>query len=316
MGQYAANILNIGANYMINTMIANMMPYMPKSLVGFFAKRYVAGALPEDAYRLTKELNEAGAVGTIDLLGEFTEDPEKARYTVDMYKAVLDAIEKDSLGSNISIKPTALGALLTMDFCTENITELVTYANSKNIFVRIDMENHPYTDYTIDLYLELNKKMKGSCGTVLQAYMKRTLDDIEKIAANTEKANIRLCKGIYKEPADVAYHDRKRIQENYLEALDLLFEKGAYVGIATHDDVLINGAYDLIKKHGLSKEQYEFQMLLGVRSELRKRLLSDGHTLRIYTPFGEDWLPYSIRRLKENPAIVGSAIKGFLTGGR
>jgi len=301
---------------MINEMIANMMPYMPKSLVGFFAKRYVAGALPEDAYRLTKELNAAGAVGTIDLLGEFTEDPEKARFTVDMYKSVLDVIAKDNLGSNISIKPTALGALLTMDFCTENITELVSYGYSKNIFVRIDMENNPYTDYTVDLYIDLANKMKGSCGTVLQACMKRTLSDIEKVAANTEQANIRLCKGIYREPEDIAYLDRKRVQQNYLESLDLLFEKGAYVGIATHDDVLINGAYDLIKKHGLTKEQYEFQMLLGVRSELRKKLLNDGHKLRIYTPFGEDWLPYSIRRLQENPAIVGSAIKGFLTGGR
>lgn len=288
---------------------------MPKGIVRPFAKRYVAGKLPEDAFRLTKELNNAGAVGTIDLLGEFNEDPEKARFTVDMYKRVLDSIKEQNLGTNISIKPTAFGALVNMDFCTENITEVIKYAYEKGIFVRIDMENHPYTDYTIDLYLKLEKEMPGSCGTVFQAYMKRNLADIEKVTSAT-RANIRLCKGIYKEPDEIAFHNRKKVQENFLESLDLLFSKGAYVGIATHDDVLVDGAYDLIRKHGLKKEDYEFQMLLGVRSELRKRLLADGHTLRIYTPFGEDWLPYSIRRLKENPAIVGSAIKGFLTGGR
>lgn len=301
---------------MINTVIANMMPYMPKNLVGFFAKRYVAGKFPEDAFNITRELNKEGAVGTIDLLGEFNKEEAKARATVDMYKLVLDNIVTQKLGTNISIKPTAFGALLDMDFCTANLAEVVKYAYEKKVFVRIDMEDHPYTDYTIDLYLKLNRDMPGSCGTVLQSYMKRNLDDIKHITSNIDKANIRLCKGIYKEPEDVAFHNRKRVQENYLESLDLLFEKKAYVGIATHDDVLIDGAYELIKKHGLTTEEYEFQMLLGVRSELRKKLLADGHKLRIYTPFGEDWLPYSIRRLKENPAIVGSAIKGFLTGGK
>jgi len=301
---------------MINTLIANTMPYMPKELVKFFAKKYVAGKYPEDAFRLAKEINEEGAVITIDLLGEFNEDPEKARFTVEMYKRVLDMIIDEKTDGNISIKPTAFGALVDMDFCTENIKEVIRYAYEKGIFVRIDMEDHPYTDYTIDLYLSLNKEMPGSCGTVLQSYMKRNLSDIEKITKNIDKANIRLCKGIYREPAEVAYHNRKKVQENYLESLDLLFQNKAYVGIATHDDVLIDGAYELIKKYNLSKEDYEFQMLLGVRSELRKKLLADGHTLRIYTPFGEDWLPYSIRRLKENPAIVGSAIKGFLTGGK
>lgn len=300
----------------INTAIANMMPYMPKCMVGTFAKRYVAGGKPEDAFRLTKGLNEEGAVGTIDLLGEFTEDPEKAKATVEMYKLVLDNIESQNLNTNISIKPTAFGALLSRDFCTENITELITYAYQKKIFVRIDMEDHPYTDYTIDLYLKLNEAMPGSCGTVLQSYMKRNLSDIEHICKSIKRADIRLCKGIYREPADVAYHNRKKVQDNFLESLDLLFQNKAYVGIATHDDVLIKGAYELIEKHDLKKDEYEFQMLLGVRSELKKRLLRDGHKLRIYTPFGEDWLPYSLRRLKENPAIVGSAIKGFLTGGR
>ncbi|ADD68277.1 Proline dehydrogenase [Denitrovibrio acetiphilus DSM 12809] len=301
---------------MINTVIANMMPFMPKSFVRFFAKRYVAGGLAEDAFLLTRELNDMGAVTTIDLLGEFNEDPAKARATVDMYKHVLDSIKEQNLDGNISIKPTALGALVSMEFCTENITELVKYAHEKNIFVRIDMENNPYTDYTIDLYLKLDAEMPGSCGTVIQSCMRRTLDDLKHITSTSSKANIRLCKGIYKEPSDVAFQGRKEVQENFMSALDLLFSKKAYVGIATHDDVLINGAYDLLKKHNLKKEEYEFQMLLGVRSELRKRLLAEGHTLRVYAPFGEDWIPYSIRRLQENPAIVGSAIKGFLTGGR
>lgn len=301
---------------MFNTLIANSMPYMPKALVGFFAKRYVAGATPEDAFQTTLALNGEGAVGTIDLLGEFNDKIEKARQTVEMYKLVLDNIKSKNLNTNISIKPTAFGILLNEETCTENMREVIKYAYERNIFVRIDMENHPYTDYTIDLYITLNKEMPGSCGTVFQACLKRTQDDIKHVAASLDKANIRLCKGIYREPDDIAYNNRKKVQENYLECLDLLFEKKAYVGIATHDDVLINGAMELIKKHKLEKNEYEFQMLLGVRSELRKRLLAEGHKLRIYTPFGEDWLPYSIRRLQENPAIVGSAIKGFLTGGR
>ncbi len=219
-----------------------------KALWHFFAKRYVAGNTPEDAFNFTREINKEGAVGTIDLLGEFTEDPVKAKETVEMYKLVLDNIEKDKLGTNISIKPTAFGALLNMDVCTKNLTEVIEYAYKKGIFVRIDMENHPYTDYTIDLYLKLNQRMPKCCGTVLQSYMKRNLSDIEHITANIDQANIRLCKGIYREPADVAYHNRQKVQENFLDSLDLLFEKGAYVGIATHDDVLIDGAYDLIKK--------------------------------------------------------------------
>ncbi|WP_022850081.1 proline dehydrogenase family protein [Limisalsivibrio acetivorans] len=301
---------------MLNELIANTMPFMPKSFVRLFAQKYVAGKYPEDAFQYTEDLNREGAVGTIDLLGEFTEEREKARETVDMYKHVLDNIVSRKLGTNISIKPTAFGALVNMDFCTENIREVVKYAYEKKIFVRIDMEDHPYTDFTIDLYLQLNKEMPGSCGTVLQSYMKRTLKDIEYIAENIDRANIRLCKGIYNEPEEVAYKDKKKVNENFLDALDLLFKNKAYVGIATHDDYLIDGSYELIKKYGLNKDDYEFQMLLGVRSELRKKLLADGHLLRIYTPFGEDWLPYSIRRLKENPAIVGSAIKGFLKGGK
>lgn len=298
----------------INSFIANVMPYMPKPFVSFFAKRYVAGATPESAFEATKACNAEGAVGTIDLLGEFTEDEKKARETIDIYKNVLDNIVSLKIDTNISIKPTAFGILMSEELCTANMTELVSYAYNKGVFVRIDMENHPYTDYTIDLYLKLNKEMPGCCGTVLQSYMKRNIDDIRHITSSIEKANIRLCKGIYREPEDVAFKDRKKIQENFLESLDLLFEKKAYVGIATHDDVLIKGAKELIRKHNLKRSEYEFQMLLGVRSELRKNLLAEGHKLRIYTPFGEDWLPYSIRRLKENPEIVGSAIKGFLTG--
>ncbi|TCK60901.1 proline dehydrogenase family protein [Seleniivibrio woodruffii] len=301
---------------MFNTFIANSMPYMPKAMVGFFAKRYVAGALPEDAFSMTKALNAEGAMGTIDLLGEFTDDINKAKQTVEMYKLVLDNIEKQKLNTNISIKPSAFGILFNEETSTKFMTEVISYAHSKGIFVRIDMENHPYTDYTIDLYLTLSREMPKSCGTVLQACLKRTIDDIKHIADSTEQANIRLCKGIYKEPDEIAYNNRKKVQDNFLECLELLFQKKAYVGIATHDDVLVNGAMELIKKYKLEKHEYEFQMLLGVRSELRKRLLADGHRLRIYTPFGEDWLPYSIRRLKENPAIVGSAIKGILTGGR
>lgn len=298
---------------MINTLIANALPYFPKSVVGMLAKRYIAGPSMEDAFRLTEEIAREGAMGTIDLLGEFNDKPEKAEETVVTYIKVLEEIKKRNLPTNISIKPTAFGALVSMDLCTQNIRRVMSRAAELGIFVRIDMENHPYTDYTLDLYRTLHNEYPGLVGTVIQSYMKRTLDDVSRMSKEF-KTNFRLCKGIYKEPEEVAYKDRKKVNDNYLEALDILFTNGSYVGIATHDDYLVEGAKKLIAKHKLQREQYEFQMLLGVRSELRKRILSEGHRLRIYTPFGEDWLPYSVRRLKENPAIVGSAMKGFFTG--
>jgi len=179
------------------------------------------------------------------------------------------------------------------------------------------MENSPYTDMTLALYRKLRRDF-SNVGTVLQSYMRRTLSDIKTLVAEGEvlnvATNIRLCKGIYVEPETIAFQKRAEVQENYLKSLDALFTAGAYVGIATHDDVLIDGAKQLIRKHNLASDRFEFQMLLGVREQVRDRLIQEGYRLRVYVPFGEDWYGYSIRRLKENPKMGGYIVKALLTG--
>lgn len=293
-----------------NGLIVTALPYIPKKIVGFFASRYIAGETLEEAVVECKKLNAMNTMTTIDLLGEFIREEEKAIATLDTYLKVLHTIEQEGLASNVSIKPTSFGASFNPDLCRKNVKILVEKAAQMNNFVRIDMEDHPYTDLTLDMYEKLRQEFPKNVGTVLQAYLKRTYEDAEHLSANT-KANLRLCKGIYNEPASIAYKDGREINKNYLATLDLLLSRGAYIGIATHDDQLIEGALRLIEKYRLGREQYEFQMLFGVRSELRKRLVAEGHRLRVYAPFGKDWYRYSLRRLKENPAIISSMMKGF-----
>lgn len=286
------------------------MPYIPKPIVGIFARRYIAGEELQDAAAECQKLNANQTMATIDVLGEFVTEKAMACATVDAYMDALETIDQHKLDANISVKPTSLGASFDEQLWQEHIRKLVTKAASYNNFVRIDMEDHPYTDLTLQSYDDLRRDFSQHVGTVLQAYMKRTYDDADRLSKDT-KANFRLCKGIYNEPPEIAYKDGKRINDNFLATLDLLFSRHAYVGIATHDDELINGAFRLIDQYKLPKEQYEFQMLLGVRPELRRQIIAAGHRMRIYVPYGRQWYSYSMRRFKENPAIVDSIIKGF-----
>lgn len=295
---------------LFNSVVSKTIMHVPGPLVGFFAKDYIAGSHLADSVQVSKELNAEGMLTTIDILGEFIKTKEEAIYFKNQCVQIIEAIDDDGLMSNLSLKPTQMGLELDRDFAFENIREVVALAARKNNFVRIDMEDVPCTDDTLSFYRTLREEYPGAVGTVLQTYLRRTADDIGSLADG--KTNIRLCKGIYNESRLHAYKDMELINQNYSYCLEKLFQQKAYVGIATHDEKLVFEALRLIDKYGLHKKNYEFQMLLGVDPELRRMLVEQGHKLRVYVPFGESWLPYSKRRLKENPTIASHALKQML----
>ncbi len=287
------------------------LPLVPKPIVGRVARRYVAGETLEDALRVIEELSREGAMATLDLLGEEVTERSKAVASADEYVRMLDAIAARGLDANVSIKPTSLGLKIDEAFCRENIERIVVAAKRHGNFVRIDMEDASTTDATLRIYAALHAA-HGNLGVVLQAYMRRTLADIGSLPR--EGANVRICKGIYIEPRALAYKAYETVRANYLQALEKLLARGVYTGIATHDDHLLCGALALIDRLGVPRERYEFQMLLGVEPELRRILIGSGHRLRVYVPYGRDWHPYSIRRLRENPQIAHHVLRSLLTG--
>lgn len=293
---------------LLDKAVAASLPAVPKPVVKFFARRYIAGEKLEDAVRVVKALNARGICATIDILGEDVTDKAQALAAVAGYKEVLAAISAESLDANVSLKPTQFGLKIDKGFCRDNIAAVCEEAKLRGNFVRMDMEDRTCTQDTLDIYLDL-KKQYGNCGTVIQSYLRRSLDDCTQLAK--EKANIRLCKGIYNEPRAVAFKDKAVINANYALLLEVLFAGGCYVGIATHDEKMVWEALRLIYKFGLKKDQYEFQMLLGVDAELRDIIVSQGHRLRIYVPFGKHWYPYSTRRLKENPHLAGQTFRNI-----
>ncbi len=286
------------------------IPFVPKPIVGYFSKNYIAGPELADAVRTTRELNAQGIMATMDLLGEESKSREEAEEAVAEYMRILEAIDNEQLDANLSVKPTQMGLLIDKEFCFRNIRKIVAEATRRNNFVRIDMEDHTTTSNTIDMYLRLKEEFGDHVGTVIQAYMRRTSDDINRLV--THKANLRFCKGIYVEPREIAYKQMPIINENYKFNLEKLLGNGCYTGIATHDEILVWHAMSLIERLQLKPEQYEFQMLLGVDEQLRKIILNSGHRLRVYVPYGKEWYPYSTRRLKENPKMAGYVFKNIL----
>jgi proline dehydrogenase len=294
-----------------NRMLVTGLPAVPKPIVGRVASRYVAGEDLADAVRVVRALNQQGAMATVDVLGEEVSEREKATAAVEEYLRVFEAIDREKIDSNVSIKLTMLGLKIDEGFCRDNVARIVETAKRFNNFVRIDMEDHTTTDATIRIYRELHARY-GNLGVVLQAYMRRTLRDIEELPQ--QGASVRLCKGIYVEPRRVAWKGYETVRHNYVQALDKLFTQGVYVGIATHDEYLTCAASALIDKHGLTRDQYEFQMLLGVDEELRRILIESGHRLRVYVPYGRDWYAYSIRRLRENPEVARHVLRAMMSG--
>ena len=289
--------------------VVRTLPLMPRPLVWRVARRYVAGPRLDDAIATARRLRGEGAMTTVDVLGEAVDSRQRVTTFVDQYVRTLEALAAGGLDVNVSIKPTMFGLLLDESFCQDNLERVVVTAKAHGGFVRIDMEDRSTTDATLRMYRNLHAR-HGSVGVVLQAYMRRTLRDIEELP--TEGANVRLCKGIYIEPRAAAWKGYETVRANFTAALEKLLARGVYVGIATHDEYLTCRAVELVDRLRVPRERYELQMLLGVEDELRRILVAEGHPLRVYVPYGEDWYLYSLRRLRENPAIAGHVLRGFL----
>lgn len=311
---------------LFDRLIVAGLPLVPKFVVGKIAARYVAGEILDDAVRAIRELEEEGAVCTVDILGEEVEERATAETAVEQYFRVLDAIREHDLPCNISVKPTQLGLEIDEDFCRDNYVRLVEKAAAQDCFVRLDMEDRTTTDATLRIYRHLHERFgtvdpsshgrddgkDARVGVVFQSYMRRTLRDVGELPETG--ADVRLCKGIYIEPRKDAWKGYDVVRLNFVAALRKLFEQGVYVGIATHDEYLICAAVALIDELGVPKDRYEFQMLLGVEPRLRRILLGEGHRLRVYVPFGRDWYLYSTRRLRENPKLAGHVARAMLRG--
>lgn len=297
----------------INQAIVKAVTLMPKSVVGIFSRKYIAGDTLQDGIRTVQQLNAKGIYATLDVLGEAIQNREEAESYKKQAIEVLEAIDKYKLMANLSIKPTQMGLNIDLDFAYQQIREIVAKAKEIESFVRIDMEDSSTTDNTIEVYKRVYQEYKN-VGIVIQAYLKRSLNDV--IILNKLGTNYRLCKGIYVEPASIAIKDKQAIRDNFLKILRQMFIDGNYVGIATHDKYLIDESYKMISELNIPKNKFEFQMLLGVREDLRDKINNDGYKIRIYVPFGKEWYAYSIRRLKENPSIARHIVKSFLTFGK
>jgi proline dehydrogenase len=295
---------------LINELIVSFVQLLPKFIVKKFSNRYIAGDSLQDAVHVVQELNKKGIYATVDVLGEAITTKEEAIASKQACSDVLVAIRKLQLNANLSIKPTQMGLQLDEQLCYDQVLSLVEKAEAGQNFVRLDMEDSSCTDATLRLYKKL-RETQNNCGAVVQAYMRRTSSDL--ISLKALNPNIRLCKGIYIEPVSIAFKGKEEIRKNYLSLLKWMFENKHYVGIATHDSYLIDEAINLINSLKIPRDAFEFQMLLGVREDLRDYLAESGYKVRIYVPFGKDWYLYSIRRLKENPNIAGQIVKNLFS---
>jgi proline dehydrogenase len=284
---------------LLDRAIVRLLPAVPKPVVQRLSSRYIAGPALDDAIRVVRKLNAKGKLATIDVLGEDVTNPDESRAIAGQYHDVLARVDEEGLDANVSVKLTGLGLELDYDLCRENLEAVVGDAFARGNFVRIDMEDSTTTDRTLQLYRELHADGLDNLGVVLQAYLRRTLADL------TGLDNVRLCKGIYVEPPEIAFREFEAVRANFVRCLENLVEQGSYVGIATHDEYLIGEGLRIVRAAGLDRDRYEFQMLLGVRPDRADELVADGHRLRVYVPYGSHWYEYSVRRLQENPKMAG-----------
>jgi proline dehydrogenase len=299
---------------MLQRSIANLLPHLPPSLVWIFSKKYIAGATLDDAVRVSKTLNAEGCSVTIDLLGEFINNLQQAELNANAYLQIVDRFGNEGINGNFSVKPTSFGLLIDEEACYGFVRSIVERAASRKGFVRIDMEDSKCVDREIKLYRRLKANFGTSVGLVLQAYLRRTGNDIDAMCDMhfaEAPLNFRLCKGIYIESESIAYKSKDEIRQQYLKHLETLLQMGAKVAVATHDEVLVDAAMELGHKYGVANSDFEFQMLYGVTPKLRRSIAAKGYRMRIYVPYGKDWFGYATRRLKENPNMVWHIVKSL-----
>jgi len=299
---------------MINQFIAKMLPYFPERLVWIFSKRYISGQYISDALTESRKFNHIGVKVTVDLLGENIRVLSEAELYKEQYTDLIERFTAERIDGNFSVKPSMFGLLLDKEACYRNLREIVETADRCDSFIKIDMEDSAVTSAEIEIFRRLKGEFPTRVGLVLQAYMRRTPDDIKSLLDLNLPGiplNIRLCKGIYIEAANVAYQGHQEIRDQFLNDLRFMLENGIYVGIATHDKYLIDKSYEIIHQLGVAKDKYEFQMLYGVTPQLRSSVVAAGHRMRVYVPFGKQWFAYSTRRLKENPAMIWHILKAI-----
>jgi proline dehydrogenase len=298
---------------LFDSLIKHGMPLVPKPIVGKVARRYVAGETLADAVAEIRALNDEGAMATVDVLGEEVNDHGKAQDAVGEYVRLVEEIDRQDLDANISIKPTLLGLKIDEQLCSDHVATICDRARESDNFVRIDMEDSSCTDATLRIYRRALAEY-GNAGAVLQSYMRRTTSDVNDLLPL--RPNIRICKGIYRESRTIAWQDFETIRANFISNMEKLMSGGAYVGVATHDPYLVWAGMAAVDRLDLDRDQYEFQMLLGVDPQLRRIILDGGHRLRVYVPYGRDWYPYSIRRLRENPTVARHVMRAMLGVGQ
>jgi len=296
---------------LINYLIIQIIPFLPKVFVRLVASPYIAGITDDEMLINVQKLNNKGYDVAIDILGEHVTTEQEATEITERYANLYDRIASQQLNANLSIKLSHIGQDLGYDVVKSNLMILVNAAKKHNNFLRLDMENSPYTSETINLYKKAFESY-SNVGIVLQAYMHRSKDDLDKLA--NEKFNVRICKGIYIESEDIAFRDYQKIRDNYIVLVQQALIKGAYVGIASHDEYLIDKLYLWIKENQIPTTQYEFQILHGVPMEKKlQQLIKEGNKVRVYVPYGDNWYDYSVRRLKENPKMAGYIIKNIFS---
>jgi proline dehydrogenase len=293
-----------------DSLVARALPLVPRPVVGRVAAPYIAGERLDDMVACVRRLNRDGMRATVDVLGEDITSEAESREVVDEYLRVLGRIRDDRLDANISIKLTAFGLELSPELCRRHVVEVLDRAGEHDAFVRIDMEDSTTTDRTLDLYESLRDQGYERVGVVLQAMLRRTVDDARRLARR--RASVRVCKGIYREPRRLAYQDPEIVRRSYVETSRVLLDAGCNVAFATHDERLVFEARRMVDERGLEPGRYELQMLLGVEEDLRSLIVAEGRPLRVYVPYGARWYEYSVRRLQENPSIAGHVTRALV----